>query len=196
MIDHVVIAAEGAFPVIAVPQLRLHSFIGGRIVAQNVEYPIAPTFRLAHFLVRSEVKTFCVIGAFSLYRTIFHTPFRASVGRILRDEILQSPPRRNADGRLFEQPLYDIEIVTAFLQNHRAGFVGIPPIAADKTVRVMPIGNVFRLFYSAHLSQSALGQNLFYRPKKRRIAQHMADGHQPFSLFRGALQFHALVRPR
>ena len=90
-------------------------------------------------------------------------------------EQVRAADGRNRNARFAEQPRVNIHVVAALLQDHRACFAAVPPVAAHERVRLMPVADVFVRADRDDLADPAAVEDTFQRVVKRRVPQHVAD---------------------
>ena len=183
MIHHVVIAMKNA------------SRIGRRFIRQ----PFFHLFRIVRSAIPRHAAPifFPLIKTYAIVRTAFppftlETEFRASFGRVFFFEKRKLPEGGNDIAVFSHEIRNNIEIVTAFLQDH--GRTVVPaPVAAHETVRLMPISHALRLTDGNHTSQLPGIENLFEGIVKRRVAQYMANEDVHARSLRRLSQFFAIL---
>ena len=79
------------------------------------------------------------------------------------------------------KPQINIHIVTAFLQYHRAGFGGIAPVAANKTVCLVPVKHIFDSVNGHYFTDCTAVDNFLHFSVERCVSQNMAHHNvKPF----------------
>ena len=186
MIHHIVVAAVDAAAVGPGLQRLTHGFV--RIFQTDH----LADHRHMHALV-AQIDALGVIGASIGGRASVQTAGGRAVGSVLGAEMPQTAERRYFRTVTAHHPQQDVHIVAALGQDHGAGLVFATPVAAHKAVHLMPVGHVLDLLDALHLPDHAGIQDLFHLAEERRVAQHMADGHQPACLLGPGLQRAQLV---
>ena len=140
VVHHVVVAVEHAAAVGAGAQGGVDVLLGGigRHHGAGPAHVLAPASGTA----AGDVDLLRVIGA----AVLAGAAVQAAVGRALRRgagvEVIQRAEALDPYALLAHQPAEDVHVVAALGQDHGAGFVAAPPVAADKAVGVVPVAHV------------------------------------------------------
>ena len=92
-------------------------------------------------------------------------------------EIAEGAEGRNAVAGGADEVVENVQIVTALLQNHRAGALAVAPISAYEGMRLVPIADVFHRVDVDHVPDLARLNDVFDRPVKGGVAQDVTDRH-------------------
>ena len=137
-----------------------------------------------------QVDLVCVVRAALARLTV--AAARGGVRRgVFFAEVGQRAERGHARAPLAQQPQQDVQVVAALLQDHRAGVLLAPPVAAHKAVRLVPVDHVFQRLDRHDPADASRVDHFLDLLKERRVAQHVTDDHLALRLL-GGLQ-HALA---
>ena len=194
VVHHVVVAPVYAPAVGPCAQRVIQLFLGG-FIHQHRAGPLVIARTDAAFVIEN-VDLFRVVGASFLTGAAGKTAVCTAIRRVFRAEPVQRAVGGNAFAGNAHQPADDVHVVAAFCQDHGAGFLRPPPVAAYIAVGIMPVSHVLHRVQGFDTADGASAQQLVQRAVEFGIAQHMAHHHHAVRLMRFFLQCKAFVQQR
>ena len=128
------------------------------------------------------IQAFCAVRA-SIHLGAIHASIRRVFGRVFAVEESQIAHGRNAFAFRASVPLQQVEVVTAFCQNHRGGIFFPTPVAAHVGMRLMPVGDSFECLDSNQTTDSTAFNEFSCLHERRCVAKNVANESLTARLF-------------
>ena len=181
VIHNIIVAGVNALAVFAAFVSLAQLFFGIRhILADDVVNPAV--CGAAVFFPIFHVNALGAVRARKFIFTILAT-VGGAFGAIFRLEARQPARRINAFAPRADIILQQIQIVAAFLQNHRRSLGVVAPISAHEAVCVVPIRHLFGALNRNEIAYRARIQNFLYFQKRGRVSQYVTDKYLSAAAF-------------
>ena len=122
-----------------------------------------------------QIEAGSVVGAGTGGRTAVEAAGGRASRCVFRFEMCKGSERGDLCTGTACQPGKNVHVVTAFLKNHGTGGGIVCPVAADKTVSLVPVAHVLYLLHRQNLSETSAVYDSLDLAVKRSVAEYVAD---------------------